>query len=49
MSSIAKLTVHKSITEKRERKLTEVNFTEGSASDLAAKLILAADNSFHEE
>ena len=34
---------------RRERKMTQINFTEGSASDLAAKLILAAYNPFHDE
>ena len=32
---------------RRERRLTEVYFAEGSASDLAAKLVLGADDAFH--
>jgi hypothetical protein len=31
----------------RERIVTEVNFTEGSTSDLAAKLVAAANDALH--
>jgi len=33
----------------RERGLTEVDFAEGSTSDLAAELVLAANDAFHVE
>jgi len=34
-------------TREKERGLTEVDFAEGSTSDLAAELVLAANDAFH--
>lgn len=35
------------INNRRERKLTEVDFTEGSASNLTAELVFAAYDALH--